>query len=102
IIGVVVRNRLSASGRRGPVLPAATCGCLVLAGFCGLEERELKFSNGRSPLLHLGRERGDSPVRRIHNQRRAATGVLDGLKDGIVGAADVLFRATLLPQIASK
>ena len=69
-----------------------------------MQEREPELSIGVNPLLCLRSQGRNSPIRRIHNQRRAPARGSDGEKDSVICAADIGFgsplRAVILPLLA--
>src|SRR5262245_62927234 len=92
----VVRRRLRSPGRWRPILAAFATGQFVLAQVGRLDQGEVILAHDRSFLLRLWRERRNSAVRRIHDQRRPTThAFMCGEHRSVVRAADLLLRSAL-------
>src|SRR5437867_5249812 len=98
----VERRRLLSSGRRRPVLSSFAAREFVLAQVCCLKKGELKFPHYRPLLLNLRRERRNSPVRRIDDERRPAAHGLVCCEDRrVIGAADILLGSATAAALVS-
>src|SRR5207248_4523233 len=84
------------------VLSAGTSRSVVLAGIGRLNQSQLKLPQRGPSLDRLRRQRRNSPVRRIHDQRRATARAVEIVEDGVVGAGDVSLRSALAAAIASQ
>src|SRR5262245_4528245 len=89
----VERRDFASSWRRRAVLSAFTTRQFVLTQIGGLNQSKLILAHRRSFLLRLRRERRNSAVRRIDDERRpAAHAFMCGEHRRVVRAADILLR----------
>jgi len=89
----VVRRCLRSPRRWRPILAAFATGQFVLAQVGRLDQGEVVLAHDRPFLLRLWRERRNSAVWRIHDQRRPTThAFVCGEHRRVVRAADILFR----------
>src|SRR5712692_3217947 len=84
------------------VLPAGTGSLLVLARLSGLHKGQTILSIPLGEKLCLRHDRGNSPVRWVHNQRRTPPRVPHRGEDRVVRAGDILFGAPLYAYLAAE
>ena len=99
---VVVGRRLVEPRRGRPVRATGAGARLVLAGWRGLQEGELKRSFSLLPFLGLRGERRNPAVGRVHNQRRPPARSPHRLKHRVVRTADIRLGPRLRTRVASR